>query len=362
MFGVSPEATIYSFGFTLVTGVALNFFFGVLMTMLMNAAVSKFKIFQNRKLYGETDKKEKKQFEFVGNTKKFSIFAAACILLTVAGAFFGVEMAIEFKGGTVLTYSYEGDADFSGVNADIEAIVGSAVNVRQGENLQSGTNAVPLEFGSLEGLSLDRQTEITDKLVEKYPDSNIEVLDTNDVSAKTGRSFLLKCLVAVVASIVFLVIYMAFRFKKIGGFSAGMFAIIALVHDCVFVFAAFLIFRYPINANFVAAALTILGYSINNTIVIYDRIRENSALMPKADFIENVNLSINQSLKRSVRTTVTTAITMLTVSIIALLSNVETILSFSIPLLFGLIAGTFSSLCLAPTLWAVSRSKKRTDK
>ena len=160
-----------------------------------------------------------------------------------------------------------------------------------------------------------------------------------------------------------LIIYIAVRFKKIGGWLAGICAIIALLHDCIIVYGTFIVCSMPINANFMAVVLTILGYSINNTIVIYDRIRENSKLygkkMPRE---ENVNLSINQSLTRSINTSLTTVVAMLAVTIVAAVYGVTSIISFSLPVMVGMIAGTYSSVCLVSVLWSYFEGKKDAHK
>ena len=116
---------------------------------------------------------------------------------------------------------------------------------------------------------------------------------------------------------------------------------------------------FEINANFMAVLLTIFGYSINNTIVVYDRIRENQALLPKKSTIaELVNASASQTLRRSIRTSITTLVTMIVISVVAGVCHVDDIMSFSVPMVFGLLAGTFSSQCIAPTLWVWWNEKR----
>lgn len=119
---------------------------------------------------------------------------------------------------------------------------------------------------------------------------------SDNVDPTMGKEFFTKCLVAVAFASLLMVVYIAFRFRKIGGWSAGAMCVVALVHDMIWVFAAFLFLRIPLNDNFIAAALTILGYSINNTIVIYDRVRENKRLLGGSTPLDElVNVSINQT-------------------------------------------------------------------
>ena len=136
-------------------------------------------------------------------------------------------------------------------------------------------------------------------------------------------------------------------------------AVVALLHDVLFVFTTFIIFRMPINDNFIAIVLTILGYSLNDTIVIYDRIRENKRLLGKKYTTgELVNLSINQSLTRTINTSVMTVLAMAVVLVVALMYNVESIVSFALPMIIGMIAGVYSSICIAGPLWVMWQERE----
>lgn len=130
-----------------------------------------------------------------------------------------------------------------------------------------------------------------------------------------------------------------------------MCAVIALFHDLMVVYATFIVFRFELNANFMAVILTILGYSINDTIIIYDRIREDKTLMPKSTMREIVNTACSQTLTRSIKTSLTTLGTMVIVSVVVMISGYDSLLSFSIPLLFGLTSGAYSSIFVATNLW-----------
>ena len=226
------------------------------------------------------------------------------------------------------------------------------VNVRTGESLDNSGHQLVLSFTSSEGLNADRQFELNEALTAKFPDNQLVLSDSNDVSPASGREFLLKCLIAMIVAALLIIIYIAVRFRKIGGWSAGVCSIFALCHDLVAALAASIIFGFEFNANIVAVILTILGYSINNTIVIYDRIRENRTLYPKATLNELINMGCSQSLKRSIRTSITTIGTMVSVSIVVFVSGYTSLLSFSVPLIFGLISGTYSSIFVAPVTWS----------
>ncbi|MBR6384876.1 MAG: protein translocase subunit SecF [Ruminococcus sp.] len=270
----------------------------------------------------------------------------------------GVNFAIEFKGGTVLTYDYTGDLDTNAVQSSIGEIVSVPVSVRSGESLDSGGKQITVSFTSEEGLNADRQHELTEKLQSSFPDNAISLFDSNDVSPSSGREFLLKCLIAIIFAAVVIIIYIAIRFKKIGGWSAGVCSVLALCHDLLTALAASVLFGFEFNSNIVAVILTILGYSINNTIVIYDRIRENRSLYPKATLNELINMGCSQSLTRSIRTSITTIGTMLVVTVVVFVSGYTSLLSFSVPLVFGLISGTYSSLFVAPVTWSWLKAKE----
>ena len=304
-----------------------------------------------------------KIYNFCSKKKMILIIAICVIVAFLLGALIrGVKFAIEFKGGTLLTYSYTGDLSTDDVKTEVEKQVNSNVNVRRGESLDSDGYQITISFTSNEGLNADGQHELTENLRAAFPDNELELFDSNDVSPSSGREFLLKCLLAMVFAAIIIIIYIAIRFSKIGGWSAGVCSIFALCHDIFVALAVSIICGFEFNSNIVAVILTILGYSINNTIVIYDRIRENRTLMPKASLNELINTGCSQSLTRSIRTSITTIGTMLVVTIVVLASGYTSLLSFSVPLMAGLISGTYSSLFVAPVTWSWWKGNDNNDK
>lgn len=313
------------------------------------------------------EQKEQKIYNFCGNRKLVAVITIIFVLLAVIGSLvLKTEVAIEFKGGTIITYNYEGDLNTNDVEKVISDTLGLKAKVGAGENISTGESNITVEFTSKEGLSADRQNKLTSALSEKFADNKLEILDSNDVNPTTGKEFFLKCLIAVIFAAFLIIVYVAIRFKKIGGWPAGVCSVIALLHDMLVVYVAFVFFGFEINSNFMAVILTILGYSINNTIVIYDRIRENKALMPKATLREITNTGCTQSLTRSIRTTITTLVTMIIVSIVVFASGYTSLLSFSVPLIFGLISGAYSSLFVSTTVWVAwlekAEAKKKANK
>lgn len=359
-FGASTAGTIYSLGYTLLVGIILNFIFGIFATRLMLSALSKFKCFKKPSLYGLRQKaKELKTLNVYARRKIFYIVSvviiAAAALVSVIG---GVDLAIEFKGGTLIEYSYEGDIDTKAVEDAVNEAIGESVTVKTGESMANDSKTVTLSFASKDGLTNTKQTTLTTALQEKFADNKLEVYSSSDVSPSNGKEFFLKCFVAVAFAAVIMIIYIGFRFRKIGGISAGCMAVVALIHDALMVFACFAFFRFDIDDNFMAVILTILGYSINATIIIYDRIRENKRLYGKKPLDELVNMSVTQTIGRSVHTNVTTIISMATVCVVCLITGVTTIIPFVFPIIIGMLAGVYSSNVVAPTLWVMLQNRK----
>ncbi len=306
--------------------------------------------------------KKKFNFDFIGNSRKYLVISLSIILLGIICTFiFGVKLDIQFSGGTMLSYIYDGTINEDEFKSAAEEFLGGTdVSVNTGSDFTTGKNKIQIEINSKGGLNSDGQLALSDSLTERFAENNPELIESSDVSASSGRTFFLKCLVAVIFSSIVLIIYIAVRFKNIGGWLAGICAVIALFHDIFVVYAVFVIFRMDIDANFMAVVLTILGYSINDTIVIYDRIRENKTLLKKEklSLAEITNRSINQSLKRSLYTSITTVLAMLTVSIVTLVYGVDSIISFSFPVMIGMISGTYSSICVSGPLWVYLENRK----
>lgn len=303
----------------------------------------------------------KKPLNVCGHKKIFYIVSAALIIISIIVALCGrFNLAIQFKGGTEITYSYSGDVDTSEIEGIVKDAIDEKATVTTGESMADSSKTVTLSFASEKGLTNSKQTKLTTALQSKLPDNDLEVYSSNDVSPSNGKEFFIKCLVAVIFSVVVMIIYIGFRFRKIGGISAGCMAVIALVHDMLLVFGCFVICGFDIDANFMAVLLTILGYSINATIIIYDRIRENKRIYGrKADVAELVNISVTQTIGRSIHTNVTTIMAMAIVCIVCVIADVSSIMSFAFPLIIGMLAGVYSSNCIAPTLWVCWQEHKK---
>ncbi|MGI6669396.1 MAG: protein translocase subunit SecF [Acetivibrionales bacterium] len=165
-------------------------------------------------------------------------------------------------------------------------------------------------------------------------------------------------LYAVLCSSVLIVLYVWWRFRAMHGLSAGVCAVVALIHDVMVMFVVYIVFMLPFNESFIAAALTIIGYSINDTIIIYDRIRENSRLNKKMPVRELVNKSVLQSLSRSINTSITTLISVLTLFVFAVVFNIQALREFSLPMAAGIISGVYSTLFIASPLYMMWQERK----
>ena len=301
--------------------------------------------------------KEKRTLDVVGHRKVFYCISCGLIALFIILTFvLGLNVDIMFKGGTIMTYSYSGDISTDDVQSVVTDVLGQKSTVTKGENTATKQTTVKIQLSSTGGINEVKRNELQEALESKFTDNELALFESSDVNASNGLDFFLKCMVAVIFAAIVTIIYIGFRFRKIGGISAGIFSVVALLHDLCMVYGCFVICRFDINANFMAVLLTILGYSINATIIIYDRIRENQTLKgSKLELEELVNLSVTQTLGRSIHTTVTTVMAMAVVCIVCTIYGVSSIISFAFPLIIGMLAGVYSSNCIAPTLWVLWR-------
>ena len=312
------------------------------------------------------------KIRFVANKKKFALVAAIVLLIgLVCNLVLGTRMDIQFTGGTIIKYSYTGDVDKSVLQEVLAPVTDGKEDYTFAYDVitngtDSNPNNVSVSLPATVSLTADDLNQVLADLQKKLPDANFRQLESNSVEATMGREFFGKCIVAIVLASVLMLVYVAIRFRKIGGWSAGLMSLLALVHDVAIAYFVFVIFRIQLDDNFVAVVLAILGYSLNNTIVIYDRIRENRRRMgAKASLAEVVDRSINQSFRRSLFTTITTFVAVASITVVALVYSLDSILSFSVPMMFGLVAGFYSSTFLAAPLWVALqdwRAKRRAAK
>ena len=368
-FGPSTAGTIYAFGYTLLTGVLLNFVFGVFATRVMIRGAASIKALRNPWLYGAAklgkDETEKKQIDFVALRKRF-LTISACLMaaIVLCAVVLGVHLDTEFTGGAMITLRYENSLDMAAVQKTAStALENNGLTLQTGENVATGDQTLKISMPGTETVTTDQVQNLLDSLNETYPDNNFAQLSLSNVSAAMGTKFLQKSLVAVVFALVLILLYIALRFKNIGGLTGGMMAVLALLNDLMVVFGTFVLLRTPLDGNFIAAMLTILGYSINDTVVVYDRIRENRRLMgKKAPFEEVVNRSVNQSARRTLITTITTVVALGVLCIVAKLYGLDSIFTFAFPLMMGMASGVYTSLCVSTSAWMLWSERKPKSK
>lgn len=292
------------------------------------------------------------------------VFFAFSLIIIISGITYGLitgyTFDIDFKGGTTIKAELKEDYDNNELQTLVSEITGSSVLVQR---TTGGDNSVTITTEVIEQETSDK---VIEALKAKY--SNMEEPSVRNVQPSYGKELLNSAIVAVSIAIVIMLVYIFIRFKTLG-FTAAISAVITLIHDALFVVAVYGFIKFPINSSFVAVILTIIGYSINDTIVIYDRIRENKKIISKSsDLKDTINLSISQTMNRTIVTSLTTVSAILTVYIFALIKGQQVLKEFSLPLVIGVLVGTYSSVCVASTLWYIfeeiikKKFKKETKK
>ena len=284
------------------------------------------------------------KMDYVKHKNVIFIISLAVVLAGIIyGVVTGYKFDIDFKGGTRIQVDLNEESSTS----DIEKIVSQITNqVPDIQTTSSGNNSVSI---TTQIISEEMADTVVTALNDKY--TNMGEATVKNVQASYGKELLNSAVVAVVVSIVLLLVYVGIRFKTLG-YTAALSAVLALMFDVAFLFAIYGIFKFPINSTFVAVVLTIIGYSINDTIIVYDRIRENKRLVTKSnDAKEVINNSINQTMKRTIITSLTTLASIGVVLVFAIVKDQETLKQFSIPLVIGVAEGTYSSIFIASNLW-----------
>ncbi|MBR4123303.1 MAG: protein translocase subunit SecF [Clostridia bacterium] len=285
-------------------------------------------------------------------------YIAIFVVGVVMACIWGVDLDINFKGGTKISYSYTGDIDDAKVKETIDSKIDASYTFSKSTALAGDTKTFEIALVGKDALTAEKQEELTKALTDAFKDNKIAIYNSNSVSPTMAGTFFVKSLVAVVITALGVVIYVGIRFKKIGGISAALTALVALVFDVLITFFVCVIFRLQIDSNYIAVVLTMLGYSLNDTIVIYDRVRENNRLYPENEIGDTVNLSINQTLIRNIVTSVTTFLAVMTIVVVSEMFGLQSLRTFAIPMAFGLISGGISSLCISGPLWVIWKRRK----
>ncbi|SHH38683.1 protein translocase subunit SecF [Clostridium grantii] len=273
-------------------------------------------------------------------------FAISIVLIVIGmGSLFvnGLNFGIDFNGGTVVTIEM-GEKIIPETKSEIDTII-----QKYDKNATSNTsNETQIEIKSN---SLDENTtnDLFEEIKTAYNLEDADLLSQSNVGPAVGKELKSKALKALVIAVLAMLAYIAIRFE----FKFGIAAVIALLHDILITLGVYALFRVPLNTPFIAAMLTILGYSINDTIVIFDRIRENTKNMKGKSITEVTNISVTQTMSRSINTVLTTLITIVSVYIF-----VPAVRDFTFPLIVGILSGAYSSIFIASPVWVLLKKQK----
>lgn len=278
--------------------------------------------------------------------EKTKIWFAISLTIIIIGlgffAFKGLEYGLDFKGGTATEISIGQNFE----KADVDAIISKYSK----DYTSTKVNETSIEIKSA-NLSTDEISNIMKDIKAKYKNSSLTSQEI--IGASIGAETKAKAIQAVIVSVIAMLIYIGIRFE----FNFGFAAVASLVHDVLIMIAVYSIFRIPVDSSFIAAILTVIGYSINDTIVVFDRIRENQKYIRGTDAATLANASITQTMTRSINTVMTVLITLTSVY-----AFVPAIRNFSFPLLIGISTGCYSSICIASPVWVFLKNRNRKKK
>ena len=310
-----------------------------------------------------------KLVRFTKFSKVFFGISLGIILIGIICNFvFGTQLDIQFRGGSYIKCSYVGDVDTDKLKDVIQTNTKQEVTMSISSDILSNSKkgdayTIRVEFAGTKAISTNEQKNLTQTVQKAFPDNNFKVLEASAIESSMGSKFLLKCLTAVAIASILMVLYVTIRFRKIGGLSAGVMALVALFHDVAMIYFMYVIFQMPIDSNFIAVVLMILGYSLNDTIVIYDRVREERRNFGAKEDIGYVfDYSATKVLRRTIFTSLTTLIAIGTVLVVSMIFNISSVTSFALPMMIGVISGCYSSVCIAGPLWVMWQKHKKKAK
>ena len=357
--GVLGSGTVKGFAITLAIGVILSMFTALVITRILMNALYAVGI-RNEKFYGKA--KNIKTVNFIGKRGVFfiasiAVIAAGFIAMGLHGAKGdkSLNYSLEFLGGTSTTVEFNENYTLEDADKEIVPKIADAIGSNDIQTqVVDGSNQIIFKTGEL---SLDKREALNKMLEKDYGVKDTAITSTSIGSTISGemRS---QSIIAVVVAAFFMLLYIWFRFKDLRCASS---AIVALIHDVLVVLAVYALVRISVGSAFIACMLTVIGYSVNDTIVLFDRIRENKKTLRNESseaLAELANTSISQTLSRTVSTSITTAVMVL----MLLLLGVTSIQEFAFPLLIGVLCGTYSSICIAVELWYVMKVRIKSKK
>ncbi len=343
------SGTVKGFATTLALGIVLSMFTALFITKFILYAFYDMG-FDKEKHYGQV--KECKFFDFVKHGKKYALISGALILAGVIGMAVGrastgeiLAYGLDFKGGTAMTVTFPEGTEPT-IN-ELEKAVQASIGEKATVNLVGDANAATIKTKEL---SEDTRNELTAYLVKNYGVTESEI-EVQSISGTVSGEMKKDAILAVAVATGCMLIYIWFRFSNLA-FAAS--AVLALLHDVLVVLAVYAVGRIGVGSTFIACMLTIVGYSINATIVVFDRIRENlKERLNKESYIDIVNKSIGQTFSRNIYTSMTTFFTVAALVIF----GVSSVREFAIPLMAGIVCGAYSSICITGLLWLKLREK-----
>lgn len=348
---------LYILGSGTVKGFATTLALGIVLSMFTALAVTRFILyalydagFDKEKHYGEV--KGYKELSFTKHGKKYALISGILILAGIVGMIAGklatgdaLAYGLDFKGGTSMTVLFP--EEVTPTIGELETAVRDAIGEEAVVSLVSESNAAVIK---MQELDKEKRGALTKYLVEQYG-VNKDEIDINSISGTVSGEMKRDAIIAVVVATIVMLIYIRIRFSNLA-FAAS--AVIALVHDVLIVLAVYAVGRISVGNTFIACMLTIVGYSVNATIVVFDRIRENlKEQLKKESYVDIVNKSIAQTFSRNIYTSLTTFFMVAALVVF----GVSSIREFAIPLLAGIICGAYSSICITGLLWLKLREK-----
>lgn len=349
--GFMGMGSIKGFAQTLALGIVLSMFTALVVSRLLMNAFFALGV-KDEKYYGR--QKERKVVNFLSRKNLFFVISIVLVIAGPVTMFIhsrsgsALNYSLEFMGGTSTDVTFNEDFSIQDIDAKVKPVV---QEITKDANIQTqkvaGTNQVIIKTREL---TLDERQALNEALAENF-DVDVDLITAESISSTISNEMRSDAVIAVIIATVCMLIYIWFRFKDIR-FATS--AVIALVHDVLVVLAFYAVARVSVGNSFIACMLTIVGYSINATIVIFDRIRENMKLKLKNESIaEVVNKSITQTLTRSIYTSFTTFVMVAVLFIL----GVASIREFALPLMVGILCGAYSSVCITGALWYIMKTK-----
>lgn len=278
------------------------------------------------------------------------IILAGIICYFVNGGF---NLDIDFTGGTTLSIDMQGkEFNVDDIEKLIDETVGfPASSVQKSEGSIIISISTPKDINDNSALSTDDRTKLFDAIKDKYELTDEALTDYDSIDATIGEELSKTAIMSCIFALLLMLVYISFRFE----FSSGIAALLSLAHNVFILMSVYAIFQLNINTTFIAAILTIVGYSINDTIVTFDRIREITRKVKKLPFADIVNKGVNETVIRSINTSITTLFTIVVLYFV----GVASIKEFALPIIIGILVGTYSSIFVASPIWSMFKGEKK---